>query len=128
MTWKPLTFFAVALAGWMNRQQQDVIELLRTENRILREKLGHKRILLNDGQKRRLAEAAAKLGRDLLRQFGTLFSPETLLKWQRTLVARKYDSSDRCGKRGPKPTKANMIRKLVIQMATDNPSWGCASR
>ena len=68
--------------------------------------------------------AAAKLGRDLLRQFGTLFSPETLLKWNRTLVARKYDGSDRRGKRGPKPTKANMIRKLVIQMAQENGTWG----
>ena len=71
-----------------------VESVLHHENRILREKLGHKRILLNDGQKRRLAEAAAKLGRDLLRQFGTLFSPSTLLKWHRWLVARKYDSSD----------------------------------
>ena len=124
MTWKPWHFITVALAGWMNRQQQEAIEYLRTENRILREKLGHTRILLNDGQKRRLAEAAAKLGRDLLRQFGTLFSPETLLKWQRTLVARKYDGSDRRGKRGPKPTKANMIRKLVIQMAQENGGWG----
>lgn len=127
MTWKPLHFFAVAIAGWMNRQQQEAIEYLKEENRILREKLGHKRLILNESQKRRLAEAAGKLGKDLLRQVGTMFSPETLLKWQRTLVARKYDGSDRRGKRGPKPTKANMIRKLVIQMAQENPSWGCAS-
>ena len=124
MTWKPLHFFAVAIAGWMNRQQQEAISYLREENRILREKLGHKRILLNDAQKRRLAEAAGKLGKDLLRQVGTLFSPETLLRWQRQLVARKYDGSDRRGKRGPKPTKANMIRKLVLRMARDNPDWG----
>ena len=58
MTWKPLHLIAVALAGWMNRQQQEAIEYLRTENRILREKLGHKRLILNDSQKRRLAEAA----------------------------------------------------------------------
>ena len=124
MTWKPLTFFAVALAGWMNRQQQDVIEFLREENRVLREKLGHKRIILNESQKRRLATAAMKLGKDLLRQFGTLFSPSTLLKWHHWLVARRYDSSDRRGKRGPVPTKANMIRKLVLEMAEANPSWG----
>jgi hypothetical protein len=124
MTWKPLHLFAVAIAGWMNRQQHDAISYLRVENEILREKLGHKRILLNDSQKRRLAEAAGKLSRDLLRQVGTLFSPATLLKWQRTLVARKYDSSDRRGKRGPVPTKANMIRKLVLQMAQENPDWG----
>ena len=64
----------------MNRQQQDVIEFLRTENRILREQLGHKRIILNVSQKRRLATAAMKLGKDLLRQFGTLFSPGALLQ------------------------------------------------
>ena len=57
----------VALAGWMNRQQQEVIEYIRTENRILREKLGHKRLILNESQKRRLATAAMKLGKDLLR-------------------------------------------------------------
>ena len=37
----------------------------------------------------RQAEAAMMLGHDLLRQFGTLFSPGALLKWHRTLVARK---------------------------------------
>ena len=121
MTWKPLTFFAVALAGWMNRQQQDAIEYLRTENRILREKLGHKRIILNESQKRRLATAAMKLGRDLLRQCGTLFSPDTLIRWHRWLVARKYDGSSKCG---PKPKKANSVRKLVLRMAKQNPSWG----
>ena len=124
MTWKPLHFFAVALAGWMNRQQQDVIEYLREENRVLLEKLGHKRLILNESQKRRLATAAMKLGKDLLRQVGTLFSPDTLIRWHRWLVARRYDSSDRRGKRGPKPTKANMIRKLVLQMAAQNPDWG----
>jgi transposase InsO family protein len=108
----------------MNRQQQEVIEYLTVENRILREKLGHKRLILNESQKRRLAVAAIKLGKDLLRQFGTLFSPDTLIRWHRWFVARKYDSSDRRGKRGPVPTKANMIRKLVLEMAAANPSWG----
>ena len=111
----------VALAGWMNQQQQDVIEFLREENRILREKLGDKRIILTNAQRRRLATAAMKVGRDLLKQFGTLFSPATLLKWHRTLVASKYDGS---GKRGPKPVKANSVRTLVLRMAEENPDWG----
>jgi hypothetical protein len=84
MTFKPWTFFLVAVAGWMNRQQQDAISYLRVENQVLREKLGPKRIILNDNQKRRLAAAAMKLGRDLLRQFGTLFSPDTI-------TDRKFD-------------------------------------
>jgi hypothetical protein len=41
MTHRPWTFFMVAVAGWMNRQQAEAIEYLRMENRILREKLGH---------------------------------------------------------------------------------------
>jgi hypothetical protein len=77
MTFKPLTFIAVTIAGWMNRQQQQVIEYLRTENQVLREKLGGKRLILNESQKRRLATAGMKLGKDLLRQFGTLFSPDS---------------------------------------------------
>jgi hypothetical protein len=54
------------LAGWMNRQQQEVIEYLKEENRILRERLGPGRILLNVAQKRRLATAAKKVGLKLL--------------------------------------------------------------
>ena len=46
----------MASAGWMNRQQQQVIEYLRTENQILRKKLGQKRLLLHDPQGRELAE------------------------------------------------------------------------
>ena len=91
MIFKPWTFFMVAIAGWMNRQQQQVIEYLRLENHILREKLGDNRLILNESQKLRLSTAAAKLGKDLLRQWGTLFSPETILRWHRWFVARKYD-------------------------------------
>jgi hypothetical protein len=121
MTFTPWKLLIVAIAGWMNRQQQDVIQYLRTENQVLREKLGGKRLILNESQKCRLATAAVKLGRDLLRQFGTLFSPDTLLRWHKWMIARKYDGS---GKRGPAPKKANPIRKLVLEMAAANPSWG----
>ena len=63
----------IILAGWMNRQQQEVIEYLRTENAVLKEKLGKKRILLTDDQRRRLAVKGKLLGRKQLEQFGTLF-------------------------------------------------------
>jgi hypothetical protein len=51
------------LAGWVNRQQQQVIDYLRTENQVLREKLGKRRLLLSDEQRRRLAVKAKVLGR-----------------------------------------------------------------
>ena len=42
---QPWQLIAVLLAGWVNRQQQEAIDYLRTENDILKEKLGKKRIL-----------------------------------------------------------------------------------
>ena len=123
MTWTPWRFLLVAIAGWMNRQQQEAIAYLRTENRILLEKLGQKRILLNISQKRRLAAAAVRLPGQLLREVGTLFSPDTLLKWHRWLIARKYDGSA-SRKPGPVPTKQRMIRELVLRMGEENPDWG----
>jgi len=107
----------------MNRRQREVIEYLKEENRVLREKLGRKRLLLTVEQKRRLATKGKTIGRKLLEQFGTLFNPDTLLRWHRELIARKYDGSER-RRPGPVPKKANMIRSLVRRMAADNPSWG----
>ena len=45
---QPWQLLLLILAGWVNRHQQDAIEYLLTENQVLREKLGKKRILLND--------------------------------------------------------------------------------
>jgi hypothetical protein len=52
---QPWQLYFLILAGWVNRQQQEVINHLLIENQILKEKLGNKPILLNDDQRRRLA-------------------------------------------------------------------------
>ena len=51
----PFRFVLIALAGWMNQRQLQVIEYLREENRVLREQLGERRLRLSDDQRRRLA-------------------------------------------------------------------------
>ena len=50
-----LQFLVFIMAGWLNRQQQDLIDYLREENRILREQLGSRGLHLTDEQRRRLA-------------------------------------------------------------------------
>jgi hypothetical protein len=45
---QPWQFYVVILAGWINRQQQDVIDYLVTENQVLKEKFSKKRIMLSD--------------------------------------------------------------------------------
>ena len=48
----PFRLLLISLAGWMNQQQQEVIDYLQEENRILREQLGGKRLRFNDDQRR----------------------------------------------------------------------------
>ena len=58
-------FLVVSIAGWMNQHQQQVIEYLLEENRVLREQIGTRRMRFNDDQRRRLA-ARAKQPRPMM--------------------------------------------------------------
>ncbi|TWT66230.1 hypothetical protein Pla123a_47540 [Posidoniimonas polymericola] len=91
--------------GWVNRQQNVTIEYLCTENRVLREQIGKKRILLTDDQRRRLAVKGKDLGRKGLESIMPLFTPDTILRWHRKLVAQKWDYSDRRKKAGRPPSR-----------------------
>jgi putative transposase len=59
----PFRFVLLAVAGWMNQQQLELIEYLREENRVLREQLGGRRVRFNDDQRRRLATKVKGLAR-----------------------------------------------------------------
>ncbi len=122
LTWDPFRLLLISLAGWMNRRQQDVIEYLQEENRVLREQLGSKRLRLNDDQRRRLAVRAKKLGWRVLHELTTIVTPETLLAWHRRLIARKYDGSKQRGPRRPRSQVE--IQRLIVRMATENRDWG----
>src|SRR3954452_21511986 len=67
----PLQFLLVAVAGWINQHQREVIEYLQTENRVLREQLGARRLRFTDDQRFRLAAKAKRVGRRVLLQFHT---------------------------------------------------------
>ena len=122
-TLQPWQLMVLILAGWVNRQQQESIEYLRTENQVLKEKLGKRRILPNDDQRRRLAAKGKILGRRRLQEIGTLFTPDTVLRWRRLLVAKKWDYSERRGGTGRPRTEPEIV-ELVLRLARENPSWG----
>ena len=118
----PLQFLMLTFAGWVNRHQQDVIEYLQAENRALRDQLGGKRLRFTDQQRRRLAVKAKAVGRKGLFEIDTLVTPDTLLRWHRQLIARKYDGSEK--RRPGRPRTAIEIEKLIVRMARENPRWG----
>ena len=118
----PFRLLLISLAGWLNQRQQEALDYLQEENRVLREQLGAKRLHFDDDQRRRLAVPAKKLGWRVLNDLTTIVTPATLLAWHRRLIARKYDGSKQ---RGPgRPRTANEIQQLVVRMATENRDWG----
>ena len=55
---------------------------------------------------------------------GMLVQPETVLGWRRELVRRRWAAFRR--RRGPRrPCLDPELQKLILQMAKDNPIWGC---
>jgi transposase InsO family protein len=113
----------VAIAGWINREQDKVIEYLQAENGVLKEQAKARgRLRFTDGQRRLLAAKAKALGRAALEKLDTLVTPDTLLRWHRQLIAKKYDGSS---KRGPgRPGIARTIEALIVKMAAENATWG----
>ena len=68
----PWQLLLVALAGWLNCQQQDIIDYLALENRILKRQLRGRRLRLTDDERRRLAVKGKALGRRVLQQLATM--------------------------------------------------------
>ena len=120
----PLQFMLVALAGWLNRHQQAVIEYLKEENAILKEQLAGKRLKLTDGQRRRLARLGKALGRKILGEIASIVTPDTILAWHRRLIARRWTYP----RKGPgRPLIKKEIAALILKMALENPFWGYTS-
>jgi len=117
-----LGFVMTCLAGWVNRHQQQVVEYLQEEVRVLKELHRGERLRFSDEQRCRLAAKAKNLPFGRLKAIAGIVTPQTLLRWHRRLIAQKYDSS---GTRKPgRPRKADEIRDLVVQMAEENRLWG----
>ena len=117
----PFQILVIALAGWLNRHQQAVIDYLIEENRVLKDQLDGKRLQFTDEQRIRLAVKAKVLGRRALDEIETLVTPDTLLAWHRKLIAKKWTYP----RKGPgRPRVAQEITDLVLLMARENISWG----
>ena len=52
-----------------------------------------------------------------------LVTPETILRWHRDIIRRRWAARSMCGKTGRPATRRN-IRALVLRLARENPSWG----
>ena len=116
---QPFHLLVIALAGWLNRQQQTVIDYLIEENRVLKEQLEGQRLRFTDKQRIRLAVKAKVLGRRALDEL------DTLLARHRKLIAKKWTYA----RKGPgRPRLAQEIIDLVLRMARKQEFCFCTIR
>jgi hypothetical protein len=111
----------MVLTGWLARREREVVDYLIEENRCLRRQLGGRRLRLTDNDRRRLAGWAYRVGRRTLRDIATIATPDTLLRWHRQLIARKWTYGRTSVNRRQVLVE---IRRLVVRMAEENPMWG----
>ena len=103
-----------------------VIDYLIAESRTIKQRYRQdcgKRMLLNDEQRRKLAELARPIIKHGFRDVISIFSPDTLMKWYRRLSAKKFDSSNVPRKPG-RPATPGWVCRQVLKMARENRSWG----
>ena len=121
---EPLTFLVVAIAGWIQREQQAAIVHLREENRVLKARLRGRKLGLTDDERRRLAVKGKALGRKLLaesRRYRHTGNPAGLApKAHCAEVGRKRSG----GNSSDGPGVMAEITELVVEMAKSNPKWG----
>ena len=120
---KPWQVLFMVLASWVHREQQKTIEFYQAQLEAMMKAQGKKRVLLTDDQRRLLAVKGKALGRKALMELTTIVTPDTILRWHRTLVAQKWDYSQRRKSVG-RPRVEKEIVDLVLRFARENPSWG----
>jgi putative transposase len=107
-------------AGSASDLHNDIeIVILRHQLTVLKRQVGRPRL------RRRNRQFMAALSQILPRPrwSSLVVRPQTLLRWHRELVRRKwtYHGNAPAGR----PPLAEDVRKLILRMARENPRWGC---
>ncbi len=107
------------VAGSRDDGSKDIeILVLRHQVKVLRRRAGRPRLRVMD--RVLLAAAARVLPHDRWASF--MVTPQTLLRWHRELVSRKWTYRAR---RTGRPPLDSEIKDLILRMAKENPRWGC---
>ena len=103
-----MALLVASMGCWIEREAETRIEYLKAENRLLRSRLGRRRVLFSHAERRTLATLAKEIGSEALRALDPLVSPATLLRWHRQLVAQKWTLLE--GRRPGRPNLPMAVR------------------
>jgi putative transposase len=115
-------FVRPEIVGWRHATGHDHVAVevlvLRHQVAVLRRQV--RRLDLEPADRAVLAGLSRLLPR--IRWAAFFVTPATLLRWHRTLIARRWTYPTR---RPGRPPVTAELRKLVLRLARDNPNWGC---
>ncbi|MEU5943286.1 hypothetical protein ABZ807_29920 [Micromonospora sp. NPDC047548] len=116
-------FAVLRLLPISNRDKDTEILALRHQITVLERQLGKERVRFDATDRAFLAALLHRLPLDVLRKVPLLVRPDTVLRWHRSLVARRHAAASRA-KRPGRPRTLRSIRALVLRLARENPTWG----
>jgi putative transposase len=115
-------FSWLRLAGRSEMWKDAEILLLRHQLAVLQRQQGW-RPKLSWADRALIATLVGFMPRARRARLRLLVTPETVLRWHRDILRRRWAARSRCRRPGRPPIRRN-IRVLVLRMAVDNPSWG----
>lgn len=108
----------------MTEHEKNVeILALRHQLGVLQRQLGDQRPRLLPEDRAFLAALLVPLSRTALRRLRLLVSPDTVLRWHRDLMKHRHAHASRHHRPG-RPRTVASVRRLVLRLAAENPSWG----
>jgi len=107
------------VGGYVDQELLARNEYLAAENEILRSKITEKMKLSND-ERIHLATIGNRIGMKALKEVANIVKPETILKWFRQLVAKKFDGSAMRGKSCGRPHVPPDVKELIVLFAREN--------
>jgi transposase InsO family protein len=106
------------------RPLQDIeILALRHQLALLQRQLAGQRPQLQPEDRAFLAALLVPLASATLRRLRLLVSPDTVLRWHRDLIKHRHARAS-MRRRPGRPRTVASIRRLVLRLARENPSWG----
>jgi len=112
--------FVRLLANSSNDLNSEVeVVVLRHQLMVLKRHVGRPRLRRRD----RLFLAAMSRTLPRARWSSFVVSPQTLLRWHRELVKRKWTYKRISA--GGRPPISEQVRDLILRMGRENPRWGC---
>jgi putative transposase len=109
------------IAGCSNERMNTEAEVLvlRHQLMVFERQVGRPRLRRRD----RLVMATSSRALPRARWSSFAVTPQTLLRWHRELVRRKW--TFRRASAGGRPSISDELRELILRMGRENPRWGC---